>query len=169
MTIDLTILKQIQKTLNESEMQTVLLEAENSELPLDVLHTELSPDKKNRNQFLNFTLYPVKDTNISTRYLQLFSELPIQFSEQSKTIFVILLPFFNMKVALGHFGFNSTNSKAYFKYTFIVDELDVKNKERLTEIVGIINYTHTIYQTAFDLIENGSQEIEKIMQTFNQK
>jgi len=157
------MLAQIEQSLKEQNLNTNLLYAKDTGLQLDVLTVQLKPDFKGREQVLTLSFYPNSDTGKNTQYLQLFYESPVEFTEQSQVVYLMMLPYLNIKSAIGHYGFNFNNSTAYFKYTFITDEYDLRNTDKLLEVIELIHFTLGVYQPVFQMIETGATDVVAIL------
>ena len=161
MTKELKLLKDFSEYLKNSNYNTTLFEAEKTGIQLDVLNVEISKDYKNRQQFMSFTFYPTQEDTVKGKYLQIFTELQLEFNEKTQAIFILVLSYFNPKVVLGHFGFNFSNNSGYLKYTAIINQNT--DFESLKEIIEMINFTLDTFQPAFKMIESGITNIEEIL------
>ena len=160
---DITYLKEIQAALKAADYPTELLEAEKTQLPLNVLSTSIGTDYKERGIHFSFSFYPTDDSGVTGEYMQVFCELPNEFTDTAQSIYVLLIPYLNAKVALGHLGFDFVNKKTYLRYTMLFDAQDPKQLDKVKEIVGMLAYTVETLQAPLKLVEDGVDNLNTIL------
>lgn len=163
---DLNYLKKIEEALQQANFPTELLEASKTQLPLDVLSATIGTDYKERGIYFSFSFYPTENKSVTSNYMQIFCELPNSFSAEAETVYVLLVPYLNAKVPMGHMGFDFSSKKTYLRYTMIYDEQDPNQLEKVKEVVSMLAYTVDSIQASLKLVEEGVDNLNTILSEY---
>lgn len=138
-------------------------------LPTDTLVAELDEDEKQRARQLVISFFPADDDLADSRFLQLYTVLPLELPTAALADASCLLHRINSRAPLGHFGLTDED-KIQFRYVWAISASAPLSAGQIEDVLDMCIFTQDLFYDLFLDLEAGRPlaEFEQIFARFTQ-
>ncbi|WP_284638203.1 YbjN domain-containing protein [Paenibacillus silviterrae] len=157
----------LKQYLEEAGLQSDLLE-KSEEVPLNVLLAPMLKDHKGRDRYVNFSFVPFTDDELeSIRLLQIYTTVPVNWKEGTRSSVEKLLLAINCQLAIGHFSIKS-DDEVYYRYVYAAPGGQTLRREDMLELIDLFMLMLDMFSRTIDDVASGALSLASAMAAVNE-